>query len=149
MRLVPTRANRCQQMVGHLASSQPLSAGLGGKGVLMGCTRRTTGPTGTLPLPTEDHTHTHSWMPLTHSHLADVQASNEIFCRVWSGFLPRCWNPLLARIPFFCVKKWVPAGSFGALSLSRVLLAAPCLFLYLVEVKDSKDSYWRKQKNIN
>ena len=47
-------------MVGHLASPKPLHmARWGGKGALMGCTRRKTGPTGTLPLPTEDHTHTH------------------------------------------------------------------------------------------
>ena len=32
----------------------------GGKGALMGCTRRMIGPTGTLPLPTEDQTHTHT-----------------------------------------------------------------------------------------
>ena len=35
-----------------------LPAGLEGKEALMGCTRRKTGPTGTLPLPTEDYTHT-------------------------------------------------------------------------------------------
>ena len=28
----------------------------------MGCTRRTTGPTGTLPSPTADHTHTMEWL---------------------------------------------------------------------------------------
>ena len=46
-------------MVGHLASPKPLHmVRWGGKGALMGCTRRTTDPTGTLPLPTADHTHT-------------------------------------------------------------------------------------------
>ena len=46
-------------MVGHLASPKPLHmARWGGKGALMGCTKRTTGPTGTLPLPTADQTHT-------------------------------------------------------------------------------------------
>ena len=48
-------------MVGHLASPKLLHiACWGGKGALMGCTRRTTGPTGTLPLPTADQTHTHT-----------------------------------------------------------------------------------------
>ena len=48
-------------MVGHLASPKPLHMeGWGGKWALMGCTRRTTGPTGTLPLPTADQTHTHT-----------------------------------------------------------------------------------------
>ena len=47
-------------MVEHLASPKPLHmARWGGKGALMGCTRRTTGPTETLSLPTEDQTHTH------------------------------------------------------------------------------------------
>ena len=51
-------------MVGHLASPKPLHiARWGDKGALMGCARHTTGPTGTLSLPTEDQTHTH-----THKH---------------------------------------------------------------------------------
>ena len=48
-------------MVGHLASPKPLHmARWGGKGALMGCTRRTAGPTRTLPLSTADQTHTHT-----------------------------------------------------------------------------------------
>ena len=48
-------------MVGHLASPKPLHmARWGGKGALIGCTRRTTGPTGTLTLPAADQTLTHT-----------------------------------------------------------------------------------------
>ena len=46
-------------MVRHLTSPKPLHmACWGGKGGLNRCTRCTTGPTGTLLLPTEDQTHT-------------------------------------------------------------------------------------------
>ena len=53
-------------MVGHLASPKPLHiARWGSKGALMGCTSRTTGPTGTLPLLTADQTHTHTHILLS------------------------------------------------------------------------------------
>ena len=63
-------------MVGHLALPKLLHMAMrwGGKGTLMGCTRRTTGPTGTLPLPTEDQTHTH-----THSTVCFISCSFSSF----------------------------------------------------------------------
>ena len=56
-----------------LAKTPPHNA-WGGKGALMGCTRRMTGPTGTLPLPTADQTHTH-----THFITSFVRTLSNVF----------------------------------------------------------------------
>ena len=67
-------------MVGHLASSANTPpCEWGGKGALMGCTRRMTGPTGTLPSPTADQTHTHTlnmaYLPLTSDGHVGIQSN--------------------------------------------------------------------------